>query len=91
MEPGIVSDGRNKETNEHNRSKLELVRLTIPRRVYTNNHLDVVAHSVISLYNKRDRICGLRMTYKPTLLRFFNGRFEPLSNNKELILDTVNI
>ncbi|QKH05005.1 tyrosine phenol-lyase (plasmid) [Bacillus cereus] len=91
MERGIVSAGRNKETNEHNRPKLELVRLTIPRRVYTNNHLDVVANSVISLYNKRDRICGLRMTYEPPLLRFFNGRFEPLSNNKELILDKVNI
>ncbi|MBJ8154342.1 tyrosine phenol-lyase [Bacillus cereus] len=91
MERGIVSAGRNKETNEHNRPKLELVRLTIPRRVYTNNHLDVVANSVISLYNKRDRICGLRMTYEPPLLRFFNGRFEPLSNNKKLILDKINI
>lgn len=78
MERGIVSAGRNKATGEHNKPKLELVRLTIPRRVYTNNHMDVVADSVISLYEKRDQISGLRMDYEPPTLRFFNARFTPL-------------
>ncbi|PKR78419.1 tyrosine phenol-lyase [Halalkalibacillus sediminis] len=81
MERGIVSAGRNKETGEHNRPKLEMVRLTIPRRVYTDNHMDVVADSVISLYEKRDQIQGLKMDYEPPTLRFFNARFSPLSGN----------
>lgn len=81
MERGIVSAGRNKETGENNRPKLELVRLTIPRRVYTNNHMDVVADSVISLYQKRQNISGLRMEYEPPTLRFFNAKFSPLTHD----------
>lgn len=87
MERGIVSAGRNKETGEDNKPKLELVRLTIPRRVYTNNHMDVVADSVIALYEKRDQISGLQMDYEPPTLRFFNARFSPLSKSAELFLD----
>ncbi|GAA0453379.1 tyrosine phenol-lyase [Alkalibacillus silvisoli] len=77
MERGIVSAGRNKETGENNIPKLEMVRLTIPRRVYTNNHMDVVADSVIELYRKRHQIKGLKMDYEPPTLRFFNARFSP--------------
>lgn len=94
MERGIVSAGRNKDTKEHNRPKLELVRLTIPRRVYTNNHMDVVADSVISLFEKRNLISGLKMTYEPPTLRFFNARFEPLSPTGRIIYEaktTVSI
>ncbi|NIK13281.1 tyrosine phenol-lyase [Alkalibacillus almallahensis] len=80
MERGIVSAGRNKETGEHNVPKLEMVRLTIPRRVYTNSHMDVVADSVINLYNKREQIKGLSMDYEPPTLRFFNARFSPLKS-----------
>jgi len=80
MERGIVSAGRNKETGEDNKPKLELVRLTIPRRVYTQAHMDVVAESVESVYANRDRIAGLRMIYEPKYLRFFQARFEPLSS-----------
>ena len=78
MERGIVSAGRNKETGEHHRPKLELVRLTIPRRVYTYSHLDVVADACIELYKRRKTIKGLKMVYEPKLLRFFTSRFEPL-------------
>lgn len=78
MERGIVSAGRNKETGENHQPKLELVRLTIPRRVYTNSHMDVVADSVIDLYEKRASITGLEMVYEPPTLRFFNARFKPL-------------
>ncbi|MFD1204787.1 tyrosine phenol-lyase [Sporosarcina contaminans] len=85
MERGIISAGRNNETGEHNKPNLELVRLTIPRRVYTNNHMDVVADSIIELYEKRETICGLKMVYEPPTLRFFNARFAPLSENGELI------
>ena len=58
--------------------KLELVRLTIPRRVYTDRHMDVVAESVIGLYRHREDIRGLTMVYEPPTLRFFTARFEPL-------------
>jgi len=76
MERGIVSAGRNPETGDHNRPRLELVRLTIPRRVYTQSHMDVVAESVAAVYEERDRIRGLRFTYEPAELRFFQARFE---------------
>lgn len=79
MERGIVSAGRNKETGEHYYPKLELVRLTIPRRVYTQSHLDVVAESVIELYEKRNEAKGMKMVYEPKYLRFFQARFEPLA------------
>lgn len=78
MERGIISAGRDKNGNHHY-PKLELVRLTIPRRVYTYSHLDVVADSVIDLYKIRDSIKGLRFVYEPPVLRFFTARFEPLT------------
>ncbi len=78
MERGIVSAGRDPVTRENRQAKLELVRLTIPRRVYTDRHMDVVAYSVKSLYEKRDEVPGLRMIYEPPSLRFFTARFEPL-------------
>ncbi len=79
MERGIVSAGRNKETGENYQPKLELVRLTIPRRVYTYAHLDVVADACIELYRQRKNIVGLEMVYEPKLLRFFTARFRPLA------------
>jgi len=78
MERGIVSAGRNKITKEHHRPKLELVRLTIPRRVYTYAHMDLVADAVIELYKNREKITGLEFVYEPPMLRFFNARFKPL-------------
>jgi tyrosine phenol-lyase len=78
MERGLVSAGRNKETGEHNYPKLELVRLTIPRRVYTQAHMDVVAESVAEVYENRKNIKGLKMVYEPEYLRFFQARFEVL-------------
>jgi tyrosine phenol-lyase len=79
MERGIVSAGRNKETGEHFRPALELVRVTIPRRVYTQAHMDVVAESIADVYERRDSIKGLKFNYEPEYLRFFQARFEPLS------------
>jgi tyrosine phenol-lyase len=78
MERGNVSAGRDPETGQNRRPALELVRLTLPRRVYTQAHLDVVAESVIDLYARRESIHGLKMTYEPEYLRFFQARFEPL-------------
>ena len=77
MERGMVSAGRDAITGEERKPRLELVRLTIPRRVYTQAHMDVTAESVCAVYEERDRIRGLRMTHEPKLLRFFQARFEP--------------
>ena len=78
MERGIVSAGRDSKTGEHHRPRLELVRLTIPRRVYTQAHMDVVAESVAAVWDQRDRARGLRMDYEPKHLRFFQARFSRL-------------
>ncbi len=78
MERGIVSAGRDPHTGDHKRPKLELTRLTIPRRVYTQAHMDVVAESVKACFDARDRATGLRMVYEPKYLRFFQARFEPI-------------
>ena len=78
MERGIVSAGRDPETGENKHPKLELTRLTIPRRVYTQAHMDVVAESVKACFDARDSATGLRMVYEPKYLRFFQARFEPI-------------
>ncbi len=78
MERGIASAGRNAKTGDHNRPKLELTRLTIPRRVYTQAHMDVVAESVKACFDARAEARGLEMVYEPRYLRFFQARFNPL-------------
>jgi len=78
MERGIASAGRDPATGEHHRPRLELTRLTIPRRVYTQAHMDVVAESVKSVWDQRMTTQGLRMVYEPKYLRFFQARFERL-------------
>jgi len=81
MERGIVSAGRDHQTGQNKRPELELVRLTVPRRVYTDSHMEAVANSVSRLYNQRDKITGLRMVYEPPQLRFFSARFEPIHSS----------
>ena len=76
MERGIISAGRDLKTGENRHPKLELVRLTIPRRVYTYAHMDIVARAVIELYQQRETIKGLKFVYEPEMLRFFTARFE---------------
>ncbi|HNP07869.1 MAG TPA: tyrosine phenol-lyase [Cyclobacteriaceae bacterium] len=75
MERGVVSAGR-KANGENYYPKLELVRFTMPRRVYTQAHMDVIAESVAAVYERRSKIKGLKMVYEPKYLRFFQARFE---------------
>ncbi len=77
MERGVVSAGR-KANGENYYPKLELVRFTIPRRVYTQAHMDVIAESTARVYERRNKIRGLKMVYEPKYLRFFQARFEQL-------------
>jgi tyrosine phenol-lyase len=77
MERGIVSAGR-KTNGENYYPKLELVRFTIPRRVYTQAHMDVVAEATAAVFERRNKINGLKMKYEPKYLRFFQAKFEKL-------------
>ena len=78
MERGVASAGRDPHTGDHYYPKLELTRLTIPRRVYTQAHMDIVAESVKAVYDAREHTRGLSMIYEPRYLRFFQARFERL-------------
>jgi tyrosine phenol-lyase len=80
MERGIVS-GQHGDEPYHG---LELVRLTLPRRVYTQEHLAYVADVVTAVYERRHLVPGLRMVYEPEHLRFFQARFEPLGTLLEV-------
>ncbi len=81
MERGAISAGRDPETGENRFPNLELVRLTIPRRVYTQAHMDVTAESVIHLFENPKRVQGLKFNYEPEYLRFFQARFEPVQGD----------
>ena len=78
MERGLVSAGRDPLTGKHRPTKLELVRLTIPRRVYTYSHMDVVAEGVVEVFQQREHVKGLSLVYEAPTLRFFTARFELL-------------
>src|SRR5690554_6974227 len=67
-----------KPNGENYYPKLELVRFTLPRRVYTQAHMDVIAESVAAVYQRRSKIKGLKMTYEPKYLRFFQAKFEQI-------------
>ncbi len=85
MERGGVSAGRDSETGENLFPPLELIRLTIPRRVYTQAHMDVTAESIEALFEEPERVHGLRFVHEPKLLRFFQARFAVV--NAEHVLD----
>jgi len=76
MERGVVSAGRDPQTGDHRYPALELTRLTIPRRVYTQAHMDVVAEAVQAVYEAASQTRGLKLVYEPKYLRFFQARFE---------------
>ena len=79
MERGIASAGRDPDTGDHRYPALELTRLAIPRRVYTQAHMDVVAESVKAVYDIREKVKGLKLVYEPKYLRFFQARFDRIT------------
>jgi tyrosine phenol-lyase len=78
MERGVLSAGRDPKTGDHRYPQLELVRVTIPRRVYTQAHMDVAAEAIEEVWWNRNKTTGLRLVYEPLYLRFFQARLERL-------------
>jgi tryptophanase len=70
VEIGSVMFGEN--------ARHELLRLAIPRRVYTQSHIDYLVEAILEVNARKDSLRGLRMTYEPAYLRHFTARFEPL-------------
>jgi tyrosine phenol-lyase len=78
-EIGSVMFGKtDPHSGEFKPAKLEMVRLAVPRRVYTQSHMDYVVECVESVFRERGKIKGMRIVYEPQVLRHFTARFEPV-------------
>ncbi|NCS82483.1 MAG: tyrosine phenol-lyase, partial [Ignavibacteria bacterium] len=78
VEIGSVMFGKNDESGNMISPPMELVRLAIPRRVYTQSHIDYVSEVVIETFKQREKMKGLKFTYEAPMLRHFTARFEPV-------------
>ncbi|MGE5592084.1 MAG: hypothetical protein ACM3X3_00135 [Betaproteobacteria bacterium] len=77
--PAAAAFGRRDEkTGEQILPELELVWLAVPRRVYTDRHMDVVARALGAIARRKDTIRGMKLVYEAPVLRRFTARFEPL-------------
>jgi tryptophanase len=82
VELGTIVFGRKKADGTWQYPELELVRLAIPRRVYSQEHLNYVIDSVIDLYDHGSEISGYEMSYDPGVLRHFTARFKPIAKGR---------
>ncbi len=78
-EIGSVMFGRHDASGKFIPAAMELVRLAIPRRVYTQSHIDYVVEAIIEVFQNRDRLPGYRIVEQPPMLRHFTARFEPIA------------
>ena len=85
MERGTVSEDRNPDGSEHF-ADMELVRLAVPKRVFSLSHLKFVADRVNWLYKNRELIGGLEWVEEPKVLRFFLGKLKPVNDWQERLV-----
>jgi tryptophanase len=79
VEVGTVMFGRvDPETGEELPAAMELVRLAMPRRVYTQSHVDFMVEAIVEVFRRREEIGGFRFSYQAPALRHFTAEFEPL-------------
>ena len=79
VEIGAILADRDPETRENRYPELELLRLTIPRRVYTNNHMDVIAAALKNVADRKDSITkGVKITWEAKIMRHFTVELERL-------------
>lgn len=86
MERGTLSEQRDENGNE-TFSNMELLRLAMPRRVFTLSQVNYAVDRICWLYENRKLIEGLRFVEEPKILRFFFGRLEPVSNWQRVLLE----
>ena len=79
VEIGSLMFGKYDEKRKLVPAQMELVRLAVPRRVYTQSHIDYVAEVIIDVFNKRDELKGLTITEETPLLRHFTAKLKPVS------------
>ena len=78
-EIGSVMFGKNDPASgEFVPARLEMVRLAVPRRVYTQSHIDYVVECIADVYKRRKKLKGMRIVYEPPVLRHFTAKFEPI-------------
>jgi len=70
--------GNDPDTGEQIESEFEFTRLAVPRRVYTQSHLDVIVEALIEIKKRKDELKGYRITWEPKILRHFTAKLEPL-------------
>ncbi len=81
VEIGIVLADRDPVTRENRYPKFDLLRLAIPRRVYTENHMEVVVWGLKQVYKRRESCSGLKITYEAPIMRHFTAEFAPIDNS----------
>jgi tryptophanase len=77
-EIGSVMHGEQPDDGEEVPPGMELVRLAIPHRVYTQSHIDYVIEAILQVYDRRESLAGYRITSQPKFLRHFTATFEPI-------------
>ncbi len=80
MERGTISNDRDPVTHQEVLADMELVRLALPRRLFSLSHLQFLIDRLQWLFANRELIGGLKFTHEPSVLRFFDGRLAPIGN-----------